>query len=266
MSDISAPIQIPCELNVPEAANDNESEQNESTEPAPVPIKIQSADTFHQKQLPKHRLRNSAKSHSLHTFPVSSLPIIEKTNEQNAHTQYAPPTITLSPASSIYRGSGNNRSINSLDRSVENRLMGDQIQNPSLLNTDQKSASSFRKRVNSLPVSIRDNDDEEFDDFEPNKNVGSQLRIRSSIISLFGRMGKMRRTSIMSQSSVHENGNVVGSTEHVSTLRNLPQIAATKILRAFSYVGKRDLDLFLFDLNHHHFQKPKKISIPNKFT
>lgn len=231
MSDINAPIQIPCELNVPENASDNE--------PAPAPIKIQSADTVHQKQLPKHRLRNSAKSQSLHAFPVSSLPITEKTNEENAYTQCGPPAITLSPASSIFRGSGN-RSINSLDRSVEDRLMGDQVQNPSLLNTDKKSSSSFRKRVNSLPVSVRDNDDEEFDDFESNKKVDSQLRIRSSIISLFGRMGKMRRTS---QSSVHENGNVGHDTEHVSTLRNLPQIAATKILRAFSYVGKRDLDV-----------------------
>lgn len=234
MSDISAPIQIPCELNVPKTASDNESEQNESTEPAPAPIKIQSADTVHQKQLPKHHLRNSTKSQSLHTFPVSSLPITKKTNEKNAHTQCGPPTIILSPASSMFRESGN-RSINSLDQSVEYRLMGDHIQNPSLLNTDQKSSSSFRKRVNSLPVSVRDNNDEEFYDFEPNKNVGSQLRIRSSIISLFARMGKMRRTSNGSQSSVHENGNV-------GTLRNLPQIAATKILRAFSYVGKRDLD------------------------
>lgn len=242
MSDISAPIQIPCELNVPETASDNESEQNESTEPAPVPIKIQSADTVHQKQLPIHRLRNSANSQSLQAFPVSSLSITAKTNEENAHTQCGLPAITLSPASSISHGSGN-RSINSLDRSVEDRLMGDQIQSPNQLNTDRKSLSSFRKRVNSLPVSVRDNDDEEFDDFEPNKNVGSQLRIRSSIISLFGRMGKMRRTSTMSQSSLHENGNMAGNTEHVSTLRNLPHIAATKILRAFSYVGKRDLDV-----------------------
>lgn len=240
MSDISAPIQIPCELNVPDTVNDSESEPNE---PAPAPIKIQSADMVHQKQLPKHHLRNSAKSQSLHTFPVSSLPITEKTNEENAHTQCGPPMITLSPPSSIFCSSSN-RSINSLGRTVEDRLMGDQIENPSLLNNDsQSSSSSFRKRVNSLPVSVRDNDDEEFNEFEQDKNVGSQLRIRSSIISLFARMGKMRRTSVMSQSSVHENGNVGGSTEHVSTLRNLPQIAATKILRAFSYVGKRELDV-----------------------
>lgn len=249
MSDINAPIQIHSELNVPDTASDNETEQFESNKPiSAVPTsanKTQSAEkNRQQQQLPKHRLRSDAKSQSMHSFPNLSKPIEEKEAHSAKQIRNEPPTITLSPASARYSGSGSGsggRISSSLDRSIENQLMGDPIKNPSQMKTDEMQFNANRKRKsNSLPVPEHQiHCDDEFDELEPSNGGGSQLRIRSSIISLFGRMGKMRRTSSISQNSIHENGTGAEHNEHVSSLRNLPQIAATKILRAFSYVGKR---------------------------
>lgn len=248
MSDINAPIQIPSELNVPETNSDNETEQSDtikSSSAASVAAhKTQSAESSHdRKSLPKHRLRASAKSQSMFTFPTSSLPINEEIHsEKQTNPDVSMPTITLSPASARFSNDGN-PSTSSVDRSIENKLMGDPIENPNELNPNEARLSANRKRVNSLPVSVTDqhaHNEDEFDELEPHNVRGSQLRIRSSIISLFGRMGKMRRTSNNSQNSNHENGDANGV--NIEQKRTLPQIAASKILRAFSYVGKNEIE------------------------
>lgn len=265
MTDINALIQIPCELNVPEIPNQNEKIEPIKPKSAAPTVSSQSADG---KLYPKHRLQKGAKSQSMFNFSARERPIDEpgpekadkhdKINDENeenvendtnnsdesddnendngANNEEAPPTIVLSPPSARYCRSAVQKSAGSLDRM-------DRLKKPSdkrgiSTGTNEMKLSINRNRANSVAtVSYSEREDDEFDELGSNGHVGSQLRIRSSIVSLFGRMGKMRRTS--SISSTHGNG-VTGTenNEHTSTLRALPQIAATKILRAFSYVGK----------------------------
>lgn len=235
MSDINSPIQIPSELNVPETKSDNESEPGESIQSksaitTSATSKTQSAESKTQSN---HRsLRsNHKKSQSMQNFPNTSLSI-DNDNDPIKSKRNAVPKITLSPAST--KLSIENHQIDSLDQTTENRIMGDTIHDPNEL----KLNANRKRKSNSLPVPEQQfQHDDEFDELKPNHIGGSQLRIRSSIISLFGRMGKQRRSSTISQNSTHENG--TENTEHVSSLRNLPHIAATRILRAFSYVGKQ---------------------------
>lgn len=254
MTDINAPIQIPCELNVPETTNRDERIEPIKPKSAAPAILPQSADG---KLYPKHRLQKEAKSQSMFNFSARERSIHEpkqeneeendsednKNNDENdadnedENNDEAPPTITLSPPSAKYRKSADRKSTGSLDHL--DRLRPSEIRHISA-STNEMKFSINRNRANSVAtVNHSEREDDEFDELGPNGHTGSQLRIRSSIVSLFGRMGKMRRTSSISQSSVHGNG--VSGTEnsgHTSTLRALPQIAATKILRAFSYVGK----------------------------
>lgn len=256
MTDINAPIQIPCELNVPETTNRNEQIEPIKPKSAAPAILPQSADG---KLYPKHRLQKEAKSQSMFNFSARERSIINEPKQENEEENVSeddknddkndadnedennddesPPTITLSPPSAKYRKSADRKSTGSLDHL--DRLRPSEMRQISA-STNEMKFSINRNRANSVAtVNYSEREDDEFDELGPNGHAGSQLRIRSSIISLFGRMGKMRRTSSISQNSVHGNG-VSGTenSEHTSTLRALPQIAATKILRAFSYVGK----------------------------
>lgn len=236
MSDINVPIQIPSELNVPEPNSENET--IEPIKPkSGVPLSAQSADG---KQYPAHRLRKETKSQSMFNFSARERTTEDdETNQEKEENKEEPPTITLSPPSATFRKSAERKSTGSLDHTtmtaetVEEQSARRQIS----ASTNEMKLSVNRKRANSMATSTHtDRDDDEFDELGASDNTGSQLRIRSSIISLFGRMGKMRRTSHISQNSTNENDE--SNNDRPPPLRSLPQIAATKIMRAFSYVGK----------------------------
>lgn len=231
MSDINAPIQIPSELNVPDTSSENETIEAIKPKSAIPTSAPQSADG---KKFPKHRLRMDSKSQSMFNFSATQRTTDETNKENEIDEEVQPPTITLSPPSATYRKSAERKSTSSLDR-IDKLPDQSNMRHISASTNDMK-LSENRKRTNSLAVNDQnERDDDEFDELEPNGHSGSQLRIRSSIISMFGRMGKMRRTSNVSQNSAHENDE---NNDRAPPLRALPQIAATKIMRAFSYVGK----------------------------
>lgn len=230
MSDLNAPIQIPSELNVPETTVDNDKIEPIKPKSA-IPISApQSADG---KSFPKHRLRKETKSHSMFNFS-SAEPTSEETTKEEKVDEEGPPTICLCPPSAKSRQSCDHKSTDSFDRIDK---LTDQAATLQIsASTNEMKLSANRMRANSLAVpdqTGRDND--EFDALGANGHTGSQLRIRSSIISLFGRMGKMRRRSSNASQNSKDNGE---SNNRAPPLRALPQIAATKIMRAFSYVGK----------------------------
>lgn len=227
MSDITAPIQIPSELNVPETTSENETIEPIKPRSAASAAATQSADG---KQFPKHRLQKEKKSQSMFNFTVRSCSLDESQTNAETTGEKEPPTITLSPASATFRKSAEQKSTSSFD-------FIDRLTEPASSHAaSAHRRSANRTRANSIATVDRtEHDADEFDELGTNGHAGSQLRIRSSIISLFGRMGKMRRHSTFSQNSVHETNE---TNEHATSLKTLPQIAATKILRAFSYVGK----------------------------
>lgn len=229
MSDQNAPIQIPSELNVPETSVENDRIEPIKPKSAIPTLAPQSADG---KSFPKHRLRKETKSHSMFNFS-SAEPTSEEANKVEKVDEEAPPTILLCPPSAISRQNFDCQSTSSLDRIDK---LTDQTNTLQIsASTNEMKLSVNRKRANSLAVPDQiERDHNEFDALGVNGHAGSQLRIRSSIISLFGRMGKMRRTSNASQNS-NDKGE---SNNRAPPLRALPQIAATKIMRAFSYVGK----------------------------
>lgn len=233
MSGKNAPIQIPSELNVPDDI-DNDDKINANSSKHPLP----STNATHAKPLPMHRLQSSQKSHSMFNIVTSSNE--SSTDQSDEHTTHnndnKPPIITLSPPSAKCRKYGESSSTVSLDRAIEDRLMGDPVENIPHNSTNELKPNEVRRRANSLtPSEHSRRDSNEFDELKPNaNNSGSQLRIRSSIISLFGRMGRARRSSNLSQNSITGNDG-----DRAPPLRALPQIAATKIMRAFSYVGKK---------------------------
>lgn len=236
MSDINAPIQIPSELNVPEPVSENEKIEPIKPKSA-IPTSAPSADG---KQYPKHRLQKETKSQSMFNFTATQCtPEADEPDQEKETIEEGPPTITLSPPSATFRRSAERKLTGSLDHidqlttaKIEEQSARRQIS----ASTNEMKLSVNRKRANSMAPSVHtDRDDDEFDELGTNVNTGSQLRIRSSIISLFGRMGRMRRTSHNSQNSTNGNGE---SNDRPLPLRALPQIAATKIMRAFSYVGK----------------------------
>lgn len=233
MSGKNAPIQIPSELNVPDDNNDD----NKPNATTPDTNSASSNDGNNTKPLPMHRLTSTSKSRSMYNIvSVSNETSTDQSDEMPAHNTDKPPEITLSPPSAKYRKIGDGKSTVSLDRAIEDRLMGDRIYVAKLNCTNELKLKEDRIRANSLPRSEHSfRDAGEFDELKPNQAAGgSQLRIRSSIISLFGRMGRARRSSNLSQNSTAGNDG-----DHAPPLRALPQIAATKILRAFSYVGKK---------------------------
>lgn len=230
MSDKNAPIQIPSELNVPETANENdkiEPIKPKSAIPGSAP---QSTDASY----PKHRLREESKSQSMFNF-LDSKPTTKEQNDQNETVPEQPPTIAIYKPSAKFHRSAERKSNASLVQ-VNNLTKQPDMREISA-STNEMQLSVNHRRANSLaPSEHKERDNDEFDELGPNVHTGSQLRIRSSIISLFGRMGKMRRTS---NNSTNENGD----SNNRPSLRMLPQIAATKIMRAFSYVGKHTISI-----------------------
>lgn len=246
MSAKIIPIQIPSELNVPETTVENDIDKTissiDDSESSLTPTKTkatQSANVTQTKSsIPKHRSNASAKSRSMYNFSTIKSPSAK--NENNDQIDNNEPPITS--IKSIGSASIERNSTASLSRTIEDKLMGDLVEDIHQNNGNELKLSAHRKRANSIaqPQQHVRNSDDEFDEIEPaNNNAGSNLRIRSSIISLFGRMGKARRQSNLSQNSMHEHN--TERNDHAPPLRALPQIAATKILRAFSYVGKRIL-------------------------
>lgn len=235
MSGKNAPIQIPSELNVPDDDDDDDNITAPPDLASPLKESPPPSNAVHAKPLPMHRLKSASKSRSMYNIvTVSTDTSTDLSDESGAHIEAArPPAITLSPPSAKCRVYGESKSTASLDRATEDRLMGDRIDN--LHSNCSNEFSERQRRANSIAGSeLSHRDSGEFDELKPNQNpAGSQLRIRSSIISLFGRMGRARRSSNISQNSAGGNDG-----DHAPPLRALPQIAATKILRAFSYVGK----------------------------
>lgn len=211
MNDMNSTTTLPgelCETN--ENENENEIQSND--------IGIQSEnETPKSADRPRKvppKLHTSAKSQSMFDFSLNGQARINQNN----------PQITISASSPKYDAIRSGSGHDSLDEQVNQ-----------LQTTRQKSASAddFRLAVNPRRTqSIETNDD---DDVDYETRGGRQLRIRSSIISLFARMGRDRRISNNSSNS-NEND---ASKDSSPPLRALPQIAAQKILRAFSYVGKK---------------------------
>lgn len=239
MSDTNTPIQIPSELNVPEPTSDNgrivpiKSDKSKIKTP-------QSADDV---KLPKKpHLALDAKSRSMFNFPTTS-----RTNDDHTESTEEPneeriPEITMSPPSTAtFRYNSARKSTASLD--LIDNLTGEQqsVTRQISVSANDMELSANRKRVNSI------GEDGEFDELQAASSGNSKLRIRASIVSMFGRMGKLRRPSMASQHSTN------GGSEPKARgppIRALPTIAATKILRAFSYVGKIVTKRF-------HFQRRK---------
>lgn len=229
MSEINAPIQIPSELNVPETANENDKTEPIKPKSAIPGSASQSTDASFY---PKHRLRKESKSQSMFNF-TDSKPTTKKENDQHGTVAEQPPAIAIYKPSAKSRRSAEQKSNGSLIQ--VNNLTEQPGMREISASTNEMQLSVSHRRANSLaPSEHKERDNDEFDELGPNVHTGSQLRIRSSIISLFGRMGKMRRTS---NNSTNENGD----SNNRPSLRMLPQIAATKIMRAFSYVGKHTI-------------------------
>lgn len=244
MTDLNTSITITNELNVPDSGdaasfgndiNDNDdcgvlstgdllSQQTSSI----ARTKPKSADRV--RRIPP-RLSAATKSQSFHNF-ASKAPLIRTISDET-------PTITITAASGQYRRH-HPPLMSSASFSIEH-IESDHLKVSRKISarTSEFKLSAHRKRINSMTSNGGDNDDTENDD-----QVTPQLRIRSSIVSLFGRMGRLRRPSSFSTTS-NSNNDIGGSgdtneTNHNSpSLRALPQIAAAKILRAFSYVGKK---------------------------
>lgn len=226
MSDANTPIQIPSELNVPEPKNDNGKI---------LPVKTpQSADDV--QLLKKPHLAMDTKSRSMFNFPTTSRTNDDHTESKEEPTEERIPEITMSPPSTAtFRYNSARKSTISVDHLDDTNLVGDEQQ--SVMRQISTSANDMklspnRKRVNSI---TDERDDGEFDELQAASSGNSKLRIRASIVSMFGRMGKLRRPSIASQQSA--NGGAEPKARG-PPIRALPTIAATKILRAFSYVGK----------------------------
>lgn len=211
MSDSNTPTTIPCELNVPSDNGDNGNKMESKTIELPLSSKTCKSADKQKSQLPRHRLRADGKSQSMFNFSTT----VQTTSDE--------PPITLSATTATYHHRPQRASSGSLspDRiETENSIEKSRKISAS---TNEIKLSANRRRINSISSSSIDQDEIE-------DHAGPQLRIRSSIISLFARMGKLRRTSNI---SISENDN-----SNVPPLLALPQIAAAKILRAFSYVGK----------------------------
>lgn len=240
MTDLNTPITITSELNVPDvdetvtsfggtdvSADSGALSTAELPQPSPTTNKSKSADRV--RRIPP-RLNANTKSLSLNSFP-SKAPLIRTVSDET-------PTITITAASAQYRRHHSPR-VSSATFSIEHTGTDHlEVSRKISASTNEFKLSANRKRINST-VS---NDDEAA---ENEDQVTPQLRIRSSIVSLFGRMGRLRRPSSFSTTSMSNNdiGGAVGAAanetnDHSPSLRALPQIAAAKILRAFSYVGK----------------------------
>lgn len=255
MSHLNTPITITTELNVPDtndtlASLDFSDVNDDGHVLSTGDLSHQVASTSKAKSADRvrrspPRLSADTKSQSLHNF-TSKAPLIRTASDET-------PTITVTAASAQHHRRHPPR-VSSATFGTEhiesNHL---EVSRKISASTNEFKLSANRKRINSN-ASI---DDEEA---ENEDRVAPQLRIRSSIVSLFGRMGRLRRPSSFSTNSNSNNdsggGAANGTNDNSPSFRALPQIAAAKILRAFSYVGKTLypplslLALFIFLCGH----------------
>lgn len=245
MSDTITPIQIPCELNVPESSIDNET--IESIKPKSGYKPPQSADDVQLQKKP--HLQLDTKSRSMFDFPTKSHPENDDHTEpkEMANEEKISEITMVPPSTASYRTISGRRSTDTLEHidplaSTTKQSSFDMQEisanaNEMILNENRKHHDS---EVQDEPPEERD--DGEFDTLHMTGSGNSRLRIRSSIVSMFGRMGKTRRASNVSQNSNGAAGGGAEAKARGPPIRALPQIAATKILRAFSYVGKLDVE------------------------
>lgn len=205
MSDMNSTTTLPGELS---DETENEAHSAGATVKSEDEMQMAPKSADRVRKVPP-KLRASAKSQSMYDFTANGQAIASPSG----------PRITISGATARYDAERPGSGGDSLDEQV-NRLQ----------TARQKSASAndFHLSVNRGRGGSVESVEEDETDYEA--RGGRQLRIRSSIISLFARMGRDRRISNNS-SNTNENDNS-------PPLRALPQIAAQKILRAFSYVGK----------------------------
>lgn len=235
MTDLNTPITITNELNVPEKNDASTSSLDfinyHNVAPSTGDLSRQESSTSKAKSADRlrripPRLQTNSKSQSLLNF-TSKAPLIRTASDET-------PTITITAASAQYRHTPRVSSATFSIEHIERDHL--EVSRKISASTNEFKLSANRKRINST-VS---NDDV---DAENEDRMPSQLRIRSSIISLFGRMGRLRRPSSFSTTSTSNNDITAGGAandthDNSPSLRALPQIAAAKILRAFSYVGK----------------------------
>lgn len=252
MTDLNTPITITNELNVPDtddivtSFNDINAVNNDDNRvlstgdlslPMPSTSKAKSADRM--RRIPP-RLRTDTKSQSLLNFP-SKAPLIRTVSDET-------PSITITAASAQYHRRQYPSRVSSATFPIEH-IGSDHlaVSRKISASTNEFKLSANRKRINSATS----NGDDDNAAGENEDQVTPQLRIRSSIVSLFGRMGRLRRPSSFSTNSNSNNdingtgGAANGTNDNSPSLRALPQIAAAKILRAFSYVGKALANLSL---------------------
>lgn len=242
MSEVNTPIQIPSELNVPQPTNDNDSETIERIKSAALSTKTpQSADDVQLSKKP--RLQLDTKSRSMFNFPTTSRPNAEHTESEEEPNKLQIPEITMSPPSTAAFHFASARKSTASVGNVNNLTVESALSQPQSLRQISASINDMklrenRERVNSVVEDRRD--DGEFDELHATSvHNNSKLRIRGSIVSMFGRMGKLRRASNASQLSTGGGEDEMKEAKARGLpIRALPQIAATKILRAFSYVGK----------------------------
>lgn len=205
--------------------NGHQPRENVST---PLPNSAESPEPpkkMQNKMVHRHNLRSAAKSQSMFNFSTT---LRSMANDLGPISSSASSIVNLPPTTSLstdHLDRNYEVNIDNLRLSAKDKIIIDSS-DPEIPPARPPSEAEVQQRVNSAGS---DAHQDEIDDM-----VASQTRVRASIISLFGKIGKLRRTSNNSNSSKndhdHESSNDI-------PLRALPQIAAAKILRAFSYVG-----------------------------
>lgn len=222
--------QLPPLASIPTLSSHHQPQQHQSNE-------AKSADR--ERRIPPH-LRRDTKSQSLLNIPSKALPLARAASDEI-------PSVTVTTASAQskrhYPADTAPPRVSSATFPSEHHDTGHLKESRQIsASTNEFKLSANRQRIHPTAYT-NGNDDSDVDDGENDDQVTPQLRIRSSIVSLFGRIGRLRRPSSFSTNSNSVNdvsgaGGATGTTDNSSSLRALPQIAAAKILRAFSYVGK----------------------------
>lgn len=217
----------PNQKNNDQRINSRQSSENVST---PLPNAAESPEhkkTTQNKPLHRHHLRSGTKTQSLFNFSTTLKSMADESLGLGPISSSASSIVNLPLTTSLstdhYLDRNYEINIDKLKLSAKHKKASDSS-NPEI--PPAPPPTQTESRQNSIASDIHA---DEIDDM-----VASQTRIRASIISLFGKIGILRRTSNNSNSSRNEYDH---DSSHDIPLRALPQIAAAKILRAFSYVG-----------------------------
>lgn len=220
----------PNQKNNDERINNRRSRENVST---PLPNAAESPEhrqMVQNKSLHRHHLRSGTKSQSLFNFSTTLKSMADESNGLGPISSSASSIVNLPPTTSLSNDHFLDRNyeidIDKLKLSAKDKKTSDSSNDPEMPPAPPPTQSEGRQRVNSIASDFHP---DEIDDM-----VASQTRVRASIISLFGKIGILRRTSNNSNSSRNEHDR---DSSNDIPLRAFPQIAAAKILRAFSYVG-----------------------------